>query len=160
MHPMHLTIGTSGSSSADAANLAWLTALLRAVHADLVAQWKALLRRAARYGLTWADEDPWYITRSAQIVDMLRLFNETRISQADFVRGMGWQGFDFARLYTNIPQGDLKDALHWVLREVVWQRHGWGARVIQVWKDKFQTPNWCDIDENIVTVANSYIWSF
>jgi hypothetical protein len=94
----------------------WLTGLFRAIHNDLVREWHKLLGSTK---VTWAEDSPWYVTRSAQIVEMLHDFNSVRVSREQFVRTGGWQGFDFARLYTNIPQTDLIQALHWVLKELV-----------------------------------------
>lgn len=98
----------------------WLTSLFKAINVDLVREWRFQLRRC---GVSWWMDDPFYITRSAKIPEAQGAFHGTRFTEEKCVASGGWQGWDFARLYTNIPQQDLTDKLHWILRPLVWGKH-------------------------------------
>eukprot|EP00878_Enallax_costatus_P021790 GHUV01023092.1.p1 GENE.GHUV01023092.1~~GHUV01023092.1.p1 ORF type:complete len:597 (-),score=32.06 GHUV01023092.1:95-1885(-) len=116
----------------------WLNALLSSIHHDLVLEWHKLL---SRLGVDWRHLPPWYATRSAQVVSLVKHFNKLRVCESEFVRGSGWQGFDVVRLYTNIPQDDLVQSLSALLGELVWdkhtsQRNGPRTRIYQVFKDQ------------------------
>lgn len=94
----------------------WLNALLSSIHHDLVLEWRKLL---TKLGVDWHHLPPWYATRSAQVVSLVKHFNRLRMNESDFLRGSGWQGSDVVRLYTNIPQDDLIQSLAALLGELV-----------------------------------------
>jgi hypothetical protein len=103
----------------------------------------------------WDTDNPWYVQRSAQIVEMISDFNSTRVSEEIFIRTGGWQGFDFARLYMNIPQDDLIRALQWILQQLLWRKHGTEQRLLKVYRDNFQEAEWQRTEETICDVHDS-----
>jgi hypothetical protein len=92
------------------------------------------------FDVDWANEPPWYVSQSAQVVRAVQLFNSQPPSYSEFQASGGWKGYDVVRLYTNIDITDLNEKLGDVL-QLVWQRHP-TSTVLQVFKDKFQPAVW------------------
>lgn len=91
----------------------------------------------------------------------MRHFNQQRMSESEFVRGSGWQGFDVVRLYTNISQDDLIQTLSALLGELVWdkrssQRNGPRTRLYQVFKDIAYGAVWWDEVDPLADVHTHY----
>lgn len=141
----------------------WLNALLKTVHYDLCKVWSQLLNRlhVLTDAIDWKHLPPWYATRSAEVVAMVKFFNKLCMSTKEFTAGFGWQGYDVVRLYTNIPQDDLVQSLSNLLGELVWdahevQRNGPRHRLLQVFKDDTYGASWLDADWNLADVADSW----
>lgn len=119
----------------------WLTALFKCLHPDLHTKWTNLLLQA---GLDWTDP-PWYATRSAQVVDVVRRLNSYNMSLDDFQAGHGWHGYDVVRLYTNIDLQDLISKLSTVL-DWAWACHTTTGvdPVVLVFHDTFHGCKWYD----------------
>jgi hypothetical protein len=87
----------------------WLTCLLRSVRPDLDAKWDSLFFSVPNMpDLVDVHCPPWYASRSAEVVDIVRRFNLSATTEEEFVAGGGWPGYDVVRLYTNINTQDLK----------------------------------------------------
>jgi len=99
---------------------AWLTALCRGFEDDVQTLWTNMIERG---GLQGGGRDKvWFIKNSYPVVDMMCEFNQARVSVEDFRRAGGVTSMDCTRMYSNMPQDDLKEKLVWLLRRV-WRLH-------------------------------------
>jgi hypothetical protein len=99
----------------------WVTALCRSLEHGVQALWDKQIRRGGLQGV--GMDKVFFIRNSFSVVDVLKRFNVDRVSVQHFLSTGGVTSKDCTRMYSNMPQTDLKDRLKTMVFRYVWQLH-------------------------------------
>ena len=99
----------------------WVTALCRGIEPGVQTLWD---KQIVRGGLSGVGKDQvFFVKNSFPVVDLVKRFNLEQVSVEVFRSAGGVTSLDCTRMYSNMPQTDLKDRLKTVVFRDIWELH-------------------------------------
>jgi hypothetical protein len=99
----------------------WLTALCRGVEGDVQQLWTDAQKTGDLQGI--GTDKVWFIRNSYPVPDLIGRFNMSRMTVEEFNRAGGVDSRDCTRMYSDMPQQNLKDRMKHVVFDKVWRLH-------------------------------------
>ena len=86
----------------------YVTNFLKGIQPDLLLQWHQLMVELGLPAIPGMHHVPWMITSSDKLMPVLEAFRNRQLPWSELVQRNMQSALDFERLYTNLPQNDLK----------------------------------------------------
>jgi hypothetical protein len=100
---------------------AWVTALCRGLETGVQTLWDKQISRGGLKGV--GMDKVFFVRNSYSVVDLMKRFNVDKVSPQEFHTTGGVTSKDCTRMYSHMPQDDLKDRLKNLVLRDIWELH-------------------------------------